>query len=82
MQALRTYKFVFGRNLYNTDETNSILEIRLTIYCSVLEEIRSSFLNVVDFSNFRVVALLILMSHSVFLAVQIQEQNFMMLTVK
>ena len=64
---------MFGRNLCNTDETNSILQIKLTLYCSIFEEIRSSFFNVVDFSNFRVVALLILMSHSVFLAVQIQE---------
>jgi len=73
MQAIGTYKCVFGRNLCNTDETNSILQIKLTLYCSIFEEIRSSFFNVVDFSNFRVVALLILMSHSVFLAVQIQE---------
>ena len=43
------YKCVFGRNLYDTDETNSILKIRLTLYCPVFEEIKSSFLNVADF---------------------------------
>jgi len=56
MQAIGTYQFVFGRNLYDTDETNSILEIRLTIYCSILEEIRSSFLYVANFLNLRVVS--------------------------
>jgi len=37
MQAIRnySYKCVFGRNLYETDETNSILEIRLTLYCPI-----------------------------------------------
>ena len=49
MQAIRNYKCVFGRNLYDTDETNSILEIRLTLYCPIFEEIKSSFLNVADF---------------------------------
>ena len=34
MQAIRNYKCVFGRNLYDTDETNSILE-RLTLYCPI-----------------------------------------------
>jgi hypothetical protein len=52
---------VFGRNLYDTDDTNSILEIRLTLYYPVFEEIMSSFLNVADFLNLRVVTLLILM---------------------
>jgi len=32
MKTIREYKCVFGRNLYDTDETNSILEIRLPIY--------------------------------------------------
>jgi len=40
---------VFGRNLYDTDETNSILEVSLTLYCPMFEEIKSSFLNVADF---------------------------------
>jgi len=48
---------VFGRNLYDTDETNSILEISLTLYCPHLEEIKSSCLNVADFLNLRVVTL-------------------------
>jgi hypothetical protein len=60
-QAIRNYKCVFGRNLYDTDETNSILEIRLTLYCPDFEEIKSCCLNVADFLNLRVVALLILM---------------------
>ena len=61
MQEIRKYKCVFGRNLYETDETNSILEIRLNLYCPVFEEIKSSFLSVVDFLNLRLVTLLILM---------------------
>jgi len=61
MQAIRKYKFVFGRILYETDEINSFLEIRLTLYCPVFEEMRSSFLNVADFLNLRVVTLLNLM---------------------
>jgi hypothetical protein len=61
MQAIRNYKCVFGRNLYDTDETNSILEIRLTLYCPDLEEIKSFCLNVADFLNLRVATLLILM---------------------
>jgi hypothetical protein len=44
MQAIRKNKRVFGRNVRDTDETNWILEIRLAIYCSILEEIKSSFL--------------------------------------
>jgi len=52
---------VFGRNLYDTDETNSILEIRLTLYCPDLGKNKSSCLNVADFLNLRVVILLILM---------------------
>jgi hypothetical protein len=42
--AVRLYKCVFGRNLQDTDETNSILEIRLTLYCPIFEEIKSFFL--------------------------------------
>jgi len=49
MQNIRKDKLLFGRNLYDTDETNSILEIRLNFYCPVFEEIKSSFLNVADF---------------------------------
>ena len=60
MQAMRNYKCGFGRNLYDTDETNSILEIRLTVCCPDFEEIKSSCLNVVDFVSFLVVTLLIL----------------------
>ena len=60
MQAIRNSKRVFGRNLYDTDETNSILEIRLTLYCPDLGEIKSSCLNVADFLNLRVLTLLIL----------------------
>jgi len=44
MQAIRNYKCVFGRNLYDTDETNSFLEIRLTLYCPIFEEVKSTFL--------------------------------------
>jgi len=61
MSKIRKYKFVFGRNLYDTDETNSILEIRLTICCPDFEKIKSSRLNVAAFLNLRVVTLLILM---------------------
>ena len=51
---------VFGRNLYDTDETNSIFEIRLDLYCPVFEEMKSSFLTVADFLSLCVVTLLIL----------------------
>jgi len=61
MQAIRNYKCVFGRNLYNTDETNTTLEIRLALYCPIFEEIKSSFLKVADFLSLRVVTLLIFM---------------------
>ena len=40
---------VLGKNLYETDETNSILEIRLTLCCPDFEEIKSSCLIVADF---------------------------------
>ena len=56
---------MFDRNLYDTDETNSILEIRLTLYSPDLEETESSCLNVADFLNLHVVTLLILMLVSV-----------------
>ena len=61
MQAIRNYKCVFGRNLYDTDETNSILEMKLILYCLLFEEIQSSCLNVADFFNLCVPTLLILM---------------------
>jgi len=61
MQAIRNYKCVFGRNLYDTDETNSILEIRLTLHCPIFEEMKSSYFTVADFLNLRAVTLLILM---------------------
>jgi len=60
MQAIRNYKRVFGENLYDTDETNTILEIRLTIYCPIFEEIVLFFI-VADFLNLLLVTLLILM---------------------
>jgi len=34
---------VFDRNLYEIDETNSILDIRLALYCPIFEEIKSTF---------------------------------------
>jgi len=68
---------VFGRNLFNTGETNSILEISKTLYCPYLEVFKSSCFNVTDFLNLRVVTLLILMQVSLILfAVQTQEQKF------
>ena len=64
MQAIRKCRCVFGRNFYDTDETNSILDIRLTLYCPIFEEIKSSFVNVADSLNLRVVTLVILMTVS------------------
>jgi hypothetical protein len=61
MHAIRNYKCVFGGNLYDTDEKNSILEIWLTLYCPIFDEIKSSFLSVADFLNLPVVTFLILM---------------------
>jgi len=61
MQAIRNYKCVFGRNFYDIDETNSILEIRLTVYCPEFEEVKYSCLKVAYFLNLHVVTLLILM---------------------
>jgi len=61
MQATRNYKCVFGGNIYDTDETNTILEIRVIVHCPIFEEINSSFMNVTEFLNLRLVALLILM---------------------
>jgi len=52
---------VFGGNLYDTDETNTILEIRLTLYCPIFDEIKPSFLKIADFLSLRVVTLFILM---------------------
>ena len=48
MQAIRNYKCVFGRNLYN-NETNSILDIRLAPQCPVFVKTKSTFLTVADF---------------------------------
>jgi len=86
MQAIRNYKCVLGRNLYNTDEINTILEIRLTLYCSVFEEIKFSFLDVADFlkspcsdtSHFDVGLIL----YFFFLQCMYKHKNFMMRTVK
>ena len=67
---------MFGRNLYDADETNSILEIRLTLYCPIFE-IMSSSLTVRDFlssytdaSHFDVGLILL------YFSVQIQEQKY------
>jgi len=49
MQAVRNYQCVFGRNLYDTNETHSILEIRWTLYFPIFEEMKSSLLTVADF---------------------------------
>jgi len=54
-------KCVFGRNVYDTDETNLILEIRLTLYRPMFEERTSSFLTITDFLSLHVVTLLLLM---------------------
>jgi len=61
MQAIRNYKFVLGRNLYDTHETYSNLEIRLALYCRIFEEMNSSFFIVADVLRLRVLMLLILM---------------------
>jgi len=54
-------KCVFGRNVYDTDETNSILKIRLDLYCPMFEEMKSSFLTTADFLRLRLMTLFILM---------------------
>ena len=62
----------------------SILEIRLTLYCPIFEEIKSSFLNAVDFfksscsdtSHFDVGLILY------FLQCKYKNKNFTMRTVK
>jgi hypothetical protein len=59
--VIRNYKSVFGRNLYDTDVTNSILEIRLALYCPIFEDKKSTFLTVDDFLSLCVVTLLIVM---------------------
>ena len=55
---------MFGRNLYETDETNSILETRLALYCPIFEVMKSPFLTVADFLSLCLVTLLILMQVS------------------
>ena len=80
MQAISNYKCVS----YDTDETNSILEIRLTLYCPIFVKIKSSFLNVADFfksscgdtSHFDVGLILY------FLQCRYKNKNIMMRTVK
>jgi len=52
---------VFGRNVYDTDETNSILEIRLALYCPMFEEMKLSFLTIADFLSLCAIKLLNLM---------------------
>ena len=78
MQTIRNYECVFGRNLYDSDETNTILEIRLTLYWPILGEIKSSFLRVADFfkSSCSYTSHFDVGSHSVFFAVQINEQKY------
>ena len=67
---------VCGIHLYDTDETNSILEIRLALYCSIFEEIKSTFFTVADFLSLRVLTLLIVYPYLYFFAVQIQERMY------
>ena len=55
---------MFGRNLYETDETISILENRLAWYCPIFEQMKSPFLTVADFLSLCLVTLLILMQVS------------------
>jgi small-conductance mechanosensitive channel len=55
---------MFGRTLYDANETKSILEIRLALHCQIFEEIKSSFFNVADFLILSVVTLLMLLSVS------------------
>jgi hypothetical protein len=43
MQTIRKYRCVSGRKLYDTKETNLILEIRFTLYCPDFEEFMFSF---------------------------------------
>jgi hypothetical protein len=84
MQAIMKYMCVFGRNLYDTDETNSILEIRLTLHCPNFLEIKSSFSNVTKFlkpscsdtSHFDVGLILY------FLQCRYKNKNILMPTVK
>ena len=52
---------MFGRNLYETDDTNSILEIRLALYCPVFQKMKYSFFTLADFLSRRVATRLILM---------------------
>jgi hypothetical protein len=59
VQVIRYYESVFGSNLYDTDVINSILEIRLALYCPVFEDMKSSFFTVADFLSLRAVTLLI-----------------------
>jgi hypothetical protein len=49
MQAVRNYKRGFGRNLHDTVETISILEIRLALYCPIFEGMKPSFLTGAEF---------------------------------
>jgi hypothetical protein len=42
---------VFGRNLYEIDDTNSILTIRLALYCPIFEEIKSTFSSLLIFKS-------------------------------
>jgi uncharacterized Rmd1/YagE family protein len=49
------------RELWDIGETNSILEIRLTLYCQIFEEMNSSYFTVAKFLSLRAVTFLILM---------------------
>jgi hypothetical protein len=63
-QVIRYCKSVFARNLYHTDVTNSILELRLALCCPVLGDMKSSFFTVADFLSHRAGTLLIFMQVS------------------
>jgi hypothetical protein len=52
MQTIRNYKCVFGRILYDFDETDLILEINSALYCPTFEETKSTLFTVADFLVF------------------------------
>lgn len=52
---------MFVGNLYDTDETNSILEIILEIYCPIFEEIKPLFFTVFDILSLPVLTILTFM---------------------
>jgi hypothetical protein len=46
---------MFGRNLHDTNQTNSVIEIRLALYCRMFEGINYSLFNVDEVLSLRVV---------------------------